>query len=105
MVHCKNIVSLDALAESDTFDGWSSSKAQVFPVYFERELRMRSKAHKSNLPSDSQLEATLVIGGEAYRALESYEELEMGDKEADEETLMSVCWDCCECRDGCACCA
>jgi hypothetical protein len=74
---------IDALAENVSFD--YTSKLDVFPVHFERELKQIL-----SLPSDSQLSATLVRGKEAHRELERFAEAEMANTETDREILRSV---------------
>ena len=81
----------DALAEQVNFEGFSRSKLDIFPVHFERELKLNNKLQNCSLPSDSQLEATLQSGHEAYRALERFTETQFGSAgEEEEESLARV---------------
>lgn len=78
----------DALAEVVSSD--STSKLSIFPVHFERELKLSGTSQKVSMPSDSQLSTTLHHVHQAFRELDKFAELEIPDRSTGQETLERI---------------
>jgi len=77
----------DALAEVVSSD--STGKLSIFPVHFERELKLSGTSQVS-MPSDSQLSSTLQHVQEAFRELDKFAKLEISDRNTGQETLEKI---------------